>query len=438
MLSGPHSSLDLVKAVHVLMGQPVPASQDALSPISRARNAQHHTDALLAEAANAAEAADACRPLAELQADASVSATAPREADALFDQSMDILTRHMQRMGLQPELPGRLLASDPSVLPVAAAIAPLAQVVTSLQSELGGLRRGMTQLQAQLTSKDSFVPLAAIAITQLSQQVHGMQKMMAAMYQHSGQYSHGSVRPVPPKGAKQAIGSSIDAQPDPAASPARKQANKAQKSFDLARKQIRDAAERMPQAQAGPSHADALSAMPPSAAAVLGGPLHAGVQIVYPGRNGEPYWVTWNGRQVCYASSQALVFICIAGRKAACTSVSMSLPNTGMSIHDSKYKYNSDCIHQHHHHHKFSLPACVTVKVPYILVLTVRRQSMTCACQHIVHVCEDTRCQFTQCTCLLMHHRREHMFPKECKGDMAISNSQPSQDLGFHEHSWLS
>ncbi len=64
------------------------------------------------------------------------SATAPRQADALFDQSMDILTRHMQRMGLQPELPGRLLMKHPPPPPPPPPPCPGSQDVPFLPRQL--------------------------------------------------------------------------------------------------------------------------------------------------------------------------------------------------------------------------------------------------------------------------------------------------------------
>lgn len=295
LLSSNCSSKDLVTIVHVLMGRPAPCGLDVLSPVSRYTSQQHHTDTLLANVASAAEASSSNQlahmlPTAHSQPSTAQAATATSAAASdLFDKSMDMLTAHLQQMGLDPS-PARLqLASDPQMLMVKAAIAPFAQHHAQLQAEIGSLRSEVRQITESLKSRDSFIPLTAVALTQLSQQLHGMQKTLGTVYHQPGLLQQA--------GAAHATGRQSHARLAPqqvqATTPAKKQAARLDKAQNIARKQLQAVADRMDNPALGMgSHASASLA---AAAIALAGPASA-LAIVYPGRGAEPFWTSWNGR----------------------------------------------------------------------------------------------------------------------------------------------
>ena len=126
----------------------------------------------------------------------------------------------------------------------------------------------------------------AVAMAQLSQQMHVLAQFLAAGLgsgrAKGGQFSPGAVPSVQ----------------QPVNTPQRKKMRKADDARHVARKQVLAVDERLDEQgpSAGPVQAPTVLGQRQTAAAVLTGPIANGVQTVYPGKAGEELWVTWRGR----------------------------------------------------------------------------------------------------------------------------------------------
>ena len=128
--------------------------------------------------------------------------------------------------------------------------------------------------------------LVAVAVTQLTQQMQGLQQMHLASYNQTA-FRHSSTAMGP---SSQPVVSMQQKPMDQAATPVRKQARREDKAVRMALKQREDAGVQV----ASGSAAMQLPAVPGAQAMAV--PLTVGPRMVHPGRATEIQWTSWKGR----------------------------------------------------------------------------------------------------------------------------------------------
>ena len=299
--------VQLAQAVYTLMGKDPPEhllnspvrqvserqarTAEALEAISlTAQTVREHQ---LAQASQ--QAAANAQPPSTASA-ATDSQSAPPEQDSAFQllHSAMATIASSNEAAMAPE-------RAPVLQMIGAVMAPVVQMLKDEQQKEHVMHRAsmdqLLQLNKQLSQRldrveqkvDSnahFYPLMAVAMAQLSQQMHGLAQFLAAGF-GSGRAKAGQLSP-----------GAVPHVQQPVNTPQRKKMRKADDARHVARKQVLAVDERLD--EQGPSggavQAATVLGQRQTAAAVLTGPIANGVQTVYPGKAGEELWVTWRGR----------------------------------------------------------------------------------------------------------------------------------------------
>lgn len=159
-------------------------------------------------------------------------------------------------------------------------VGQLQQQVDELQTQLTSVQQEVHTVRKQQVSDSTFPPLMAVALAQVTQQLHGLGRFLAAGYT-AGKAgpAAGQVSPLSPR--------------PPLNTPQRKRLRCNEDTRAIAKKQLLQADARLTSnQQAGPSRPTQ------TAAAVLSRSISSGRVEVYPGKAGELRWTAWGGRYI--------------------------------------------------------------------------------------------------------------------------------------------
>jgi len=307
LLDVPDCPVQLAQAVHTLMGKDPPEhllnsperqvserqarTAEALEAISlTAQTVRQHQ---LAQASQ--QAAASAQPPSTASA-ATDSQSAQPEQDSAFQllQSVMATVASSNEAAMAPE-------HAPVLHMIGAVMAPIVQMLKDEQQKERAMHRAsmdqllqqnrqlsqqLDRVEQKIDSNAHFYPLMAVAMAQLSQQMHGLAQFLAAGF-GSGRAKAGQLSP-----------GAVPSVQQPVNTPQRKKMRKADDARHVARKQVLAVDERLDEQgpSAGPVQAPTVLGQRQTAAAVLTGPIANGVQTVYPGKAGEELWVTWRGR----------------------------------------------------------------------------------------------------------------------------------------------
>jgi len=310
LLVVPDCPVQLAQAVYTLMGKDPPEhllnspvrqvserqarTAEALEAISlTAQTVQQHQLAQASQQAGA-NLANAQPPSTASAATDSQSAQPEQESAFQLLHSVMATVASSNEAAMAPE-------HAPVLHMIGAVMAPVVQMLRDEQQKERAMHRAsmdqllqqnrqlsqqLDRVEQKIDSNAHFYPLMAVAMAQLSQQMHGLAQFLAAGV-GSGRAKAGQLSPGPVPSVQQ-----------PVNTPQRKKMRKADDARHVARKQVLAVDERLDQQgpSAGPVQAPTVLGQRQTAAAVLTGPIANGVQTVYPGKAGEELWVTWRGR----------------------------------------------------------------------------------------------------------------------------------------------
>jgi len=306
LLDVPDCPVQLAQAVYTLMGKDPPEhllnspvrqvserqarTAEALEAISlTAQTVRQHQLAQASQQA-AANAANAQPPSTASAATDSQSAQPEQDSAFQLLHSVMATVASSNEAAMAPE-------HAPVLHMIGAMMAPVVQMLKEQQKEHRAsmdqllqqnrqLSQQLDRVEQKIDSNAHFYPLMAVAMAQLSQQMHGLAQFLAAGF-GSGRAKAGQLSP----GAAPSV-------QQPVNTPQRKKMRKADDARHVARKQVLAVDERLDEQgpSAGPVQAPTVLGQRQTAAAVLTGPIANGVQTVYPGKAGEELWVTWRGR----------------------------------------------------------------------------------------------------------------------------------------------
>ncbi|KAK9832247.1 hypothetical protein WJX74_004144 [Apatococcus lobatus] len=189
------------------------------------------------------------------------------------------LSNHAMSMGIVVSEPV-LQTDDPAVKMAGTALAPFAQQLVDLSRQLDRMDHTSSMILQLMSAKESFMSLRAVAVTQLTQQMHGLQQVHLASYNQSAVRQACAV-----SGPLSQLVSSLQQKPmDQAAMPVRKQARKKEKAVRMALKQQAETDQRLAFSSTATQPQALLAAM------VAAAPSASEPTLVYPGRSAELQW----------------------------------------------------------------------------------------------------------------------------------------------------
>lgn len=313
LLDVPECPIEIAKTVHILMGrEPNPAllsspvSQinqreavvtDALQAISDTAQAVHQQGSQHAQQPQQQQPTQGSS-VAVMQ-HCSVSASIAQQVQSAQQESADLLVTVLQRVGqsgllqqhqhLQPEFLCTLGAvMTPVVTQLVQQKHALMQSGDALMQRIKAIESRVVDVHKRQLSDAAFAPLMAVAMAQLSQQVYGLGKYLAASYKYA--------KPLAGAGPL----SPLSKPKMPENSPQRRQQQRHVTADRAAKRQLMDAGERLGNQQ-GSASASGQPAHPALVGAQATMSMNMGRQVVQPGKDGEVQWVSWKGR--CVASA---------------------------------------------------------------------------------------------------------------------------------------
>ena len=300
LLDVPDCPVQLAQAVYTLMGKD-PPEHLLNSPVRQVSERQARTaEALEAISLTAQTVRE--HQLAQASQQAAANAQPPSTASAATDSQSAQPEQDSAFQLLHSVMATVASSSEAAMAPehapvlqmIGAVMAPVVQMLKAEQQKERAMHRAsmdklsqqLDRVEQKIDSNAHFYALMAVAMAQLSQQMHGLAQFLAAGFGRgrakAGQLSPGAVPHVQ----------------QPVNTPQRKKMRKADDARHVARKQVLAVDERLD--EQGPSggavQAATVLGQRQTAAAVLTGPIANGVQTVYPGKAGEELWVTWRGR----------------------------------------------------------------------------------------------------------------------------------------------